>query len=202
MTFVSYSCYLGNGRNCFLQYIDKEKLVSSVLQRMDDKYSTDSAGFDPDESDPGDTGSVQHPNKHVRQKSLANLSSAQLNYQHLGEESDEEDGPDGKPKEIVTVGEDAGMHMLAVREIGHDDDIDPGKQLSEAARIDRLVRNTVESVLDGPGTVALRVNDHVLDRRGQVDPATTAALKDKMSTSAMIIMHKETHVHRWRCCVM
>ena len=170
---------------------------------MDHKHSTDSLGFGADESDSGDTGGVQHPNKHGRQKSVANLSSAELDYQLMSEDSDEEDGPDREPTKLVPVSEDAGQHLLSITEIGvKEKDINPRNQMSQAARLDRVVRNAIESVLDGPGTIALRVNDHILDRRGQIDPELTAELKDKMSSSAMIILNKETHVHRWRCSVM
>ena len=156
---------------------------------MDDKYSTDSAGFDPNESYPGDTGSVQHPGEHVRQKSLANLSAAQLTYQHLAE-SDEGDSPDGEQKELVTAGE----------EVYHDVDIDKEKEITEAAKLDQLIRDTVESVLDGPGTYAVRVNDTVIQGKGQLDPETKDTLRDKMSTSSVILVNKECH--RSRCCVM
>ena len=170
---------------------------------MDNEHSTDSLGFGAGESDPGDTGGVQHTSKHGRQKSVANLSSSELDYELMPEDSDEEDGPDRGPAKLVPVSEDAGQHLLAIREIGvKEKDVDPVHQMSHADQIDRLVRNAVESVLDGPGTIAVRVNDHILDRRGQIDPDLTADLKDKMSSSAMIIMNKETHVHRWRCSVM
>ena len=170
---------------------------------MDHEHSTDSLGFGADESDPGDTGGVQHPSKHGRQKSVANLSSSELDYELMLEDSDEEDGPDRGPAKLVPVSEEAGRHLLSITEIGvKEKDIDPINQLSQAEKLDRVVRNAVESVLDGPGTIAMRVNDHMLDRRGQVDPELTAELKDKMSSSAMIIMNKETHVHRWRCSVM
>ena len=154
-------------------------------------------------SDSGDMGGVQQTSEYGRQNSVSNVSSAELDYQLMLEDSDEEDGFDGGPVKLVPVGEEAGRHLLSINEIGvKEKDVDPRKQLSQAEQLDRVVRNAIESALDGPGTIAMRVNDHIIDRRGQIDPQITAELKDKMSSSAMIIVNKETHVNRWRCSVM
>lgn len=168
---------------------------------MDGECSTNSTGFDPDESHTADTAGVQHVGQCGRQKSLADLSSSKLTYRPLPPSEDAND-VDGDAKELVTVGDEEDMHMMSVRRIDDDVDSDPLQQFKEAERVNRMIRDTVESVLDGHGTIALRVNDHVLDRRGQVDPAMTATLKDKISTSAVILMNQERHDHRWRCCVM
>lgn len=168
---------------------------------MDGEYSTDSAGSDADVSKPADTTSVQHPPEFNRQKSLAYVSTDDLTYQNLAEQEDEE-FTDGDARELVPVSEDADQHMVSIRRLGDDTDNNPESQIQEAARVDAIIRNTIESVLDGPGVVALRANDHVLHRRGQMDPTMTDDLKQKISTSAVILVSQEKHTHRWNCCVM